>query len=146
LSTFDESIAAGFAKAGNGKSMDDFEIIPMINIAVSDDVEGCRNFFRPVIALYVGGMGARNKNFYNALVTRLGWADAAIEIQNLYLDGKKKEATAAVPDDLVDAICLVGPKERIADRVAAWKESKASCLMLTGANREALEVMAELCL
>jgi F420-dependent oxidoreductase-like protein len=146
LATFDEALQAGFEKAGNGKSIDDFSIIPMVNIAVGDDVARCRDLFRPVIALYVGGMGARNKNFYNALVSRLGWADAARKIQDLYLDGKKKEATAAVPDDLVDAVCLVGPKERIADRVAVWKQSKAACLMLAGANRQALEIMADLCL
>ncbi len=146
LSTFDEDLNAGFEKAGNGKSFDDFDIYPMVNIAVNDDIARCRDFFRPAIALYVGGMGARDKNFYNNLVARLGWEAAAKEIQDLYLDGKKKEATAAVPDDLIDAVTLIGPKERIAERVAAWSESKATCLLLTGANKESLEVMAEICL
>jgi F420-dependent oxidoreductase-like protein len=146
LSTFNDSIAAGFEKAQGAKSYDDFAIYPMVNVAVNDDIAVCRDLFRPAIALYVGGMGAREKNFYNDLIGRLGWESAAKEIQDLYLDGKRKEAIAAVPDDLVDALTLIGPKERIADRVAAWKQSKATCLLLTGANKEALEFMAELCL
>ena len=75
------------------------------------------------MALYIGGMGARDKNFYNDLAKRLGYEEAAVKIQDLFLDGKKIEATAAVPDALVDAVHLVGPKERIRDRLQAWKEA-----------------------
>jgi F420-dependent oxidoreductase-like protein len=146
LSMFDEPLNKGFAKAGNGKGFDNFDIYPMVNVAVNDDVERCRDFFRPAIALYVGGMGARDKNFYNDLISRLGWEAAAKEIQDLYLDGKRKEATAAVPDDLIDAVTLIGSKERIAERVQAWRDSRATCLLLTGVNNESLEVMAEICL
>lgn len=115
-------------------------------VGIGEGLEGHRDAARPGIALYVGGMGARTKNFYNQLVARMGWEDAAREIQDLYLDGKKKAATAAVPDDLVDAITLVGPKERVAERVAAWKESAAAGLILSGPRAEDLRTMAELCL
>jgi F420-dependent oxidoreductase-like protein len=143
LSTFDAALASGFAKAG--KAQGRFEIAPMVNVMIDADVQRCRDAFRPGIALYVGGMGARSKNFYNDLVARQGWPDAARKIQDLYLDGKKKEATAAVPDDLIDAICLIGPREAIRDRLAEWKESKATMLVLSGPGREAITTMAELC-
>jgi F420-dependent oxidoreductase-like protein len=144
LGTFDDAIQAGFDKAG--KSGEGFEIMPMVTAVLNDDVEGCREFFRPAIALYVGGMGARGKNFYNDFVSRQGWPDAAKAVQDLYLDGKKKEATAAVPNDLVDALCLIGPKESLRDQLAAWEDSKATTLILQGPNRETLDALAEICL
>jgi F420-dependent oxidoreductase-like protein len=144
LATFDDAIRAGFEKGG--KSGEGFEVMPMINAVLSDDVEGCREFFRPAIALYVGGMGARGKNFYNDFISRQGWPDAAKAVQDFYLDGKKKEATAAVPDDLVDALCLIGPKEKLRDQLAAWDDSKATMLILQGPNRPTLDALAEICL
>jgi alkanesulfonate monooxygenase SsuD/methylene tetrahydromethanopterin reductase-like flavin-dependent oxidoreductase (luciferase family) len=97
-----------------------------------------------MVALYVGGMGARGRNFYNDLACRYGFEAAAKEIQDLYLDGKKKEATAAVPFELVDEVALIGPKERIRDKLDAWRESGITTLIVGAAQREALEVMAEL--
>ncbi len=91
-------------------------------------------------------MGAKGKNFYNALARRYGWEDAAEEIQQLYLAGHPREATAAVPDELVDAVSLVGPKERIADRLAAWRETPVTTLIVGSPQPEALQVMAELLL
>jgi F420-dependent oxidoreductase-like protein len=146
LATFDDAIARGFAKSDDEARKQRFEITPMVNVHIGEDLQACRDRMKPGIALYVGGMGARTKNFYNQLVARMGWEDAAREIQDLYLDGKKKAATAAVPDDLVDAITLVGPKERVAERVAAWKESAAAGLILSGPRAEDLRTMAELCL
>ena len=143
---FGASIDAGFAKAGNGKSLENFDIAPTVTVIVGDDVEMLRGFVKPMIALYVGGMGARGRNFYNALACRYGYEAAAAEIQDLYLDGKKKEATAAVPDSLVDEIALVGPKERIADRLDAWKASGVGTMIVGAQQPEALRVMAELCL
>jgi F420-dependent oxidoreductase-like protein len=145
LQSFKPALDKGFAKAGPGKKRDAFEIMPFVNAIVSDDVAKCRDSVRPFIALYVGGMGARNKNFYNDHVTRQGWPDAAKKIQDLYLGGQKGEAVAAVPDDLCDAVCLLGPKERIRDQLAAWKESPATTLILQGPNKKTLETMAELC-
>ena len=145
LSTFDDALARGFAKRSVGVPWESFEIMPMINVMIDDDLGKCRDTMRPAIALYAGGMGARGKNFYNDLVSRQGWPDAARKIQDLYLDGKKKEATAAVPDDLVDAITLVGPRERVRDKLAEWKQSKATMLLLAGPRRETITAMAELC-
>src|SRR5207253_10276037 len=94
-----------------------------VPVAISDDVQAARDFVKPQLALYVGGMGARGRNFYNALVARYGYEAEAKEIQELYLGGKKLEAIAAVPDALVDEVALVGPRQRIADRLDAWRES-----------------------
>ena len=93
----------GFKKAGNGKSLENFAIVASATMIIADDVEKARGAVKGGMALYIGGMGARNKNFYNDLAKRLGYEEAAVKIQDLFLDGKKKEAAAAVPDELVDA-------------------------------------------
>ena len=90
----------------------------MVSVIISDDLEKARMPVKGHLALYIGGMGARDKNFYNDLAKRLGYEEAAVKIQNLFLDGKKMEAMAAVPDELVDAVHLVGSKERIRERLA----------------------------
>jgi F420-dependent oxidoreductase-like protein len=143
LDTFTERIEKGLALAGNGKTIQDLDIMPTIVAIVNDDLELCRNMLKPQLALYIGGMGARGKNFYNDHITRQGWPDAAKKIQDLYLDGKKKDATAEVPDDLVDSVALLGPKERIKDRLDEWKSTRASTLLL-GGDPAALETIAEL--
>ncbi|MDX1650235.1 MAG: LLM class flavin-dependent oxidoreductase, partial [Myxococcota bacterium] len=130
-------------KAGGGKSLEDFRIAPFVTCVMGDDVETCRMPVKGMLALYIGGMGARSKNFYNDYATRLGWEDAAKQIQDLYLDGKKMEATAAVPDELVDRIALVGPRERIVERLQAWKASPVTDMLIGGGQPEALEVLAE---
>ena len=111
---------------------------------VGDDPEQLAGFIRPMIALYVGGMGARGKNFYNDLACRYGFDGPAKEIQDLYLDGKKQEAAAAVPFEMIDEVALLGPKERIADRLGAWREAGVTTMILGAQQPEALEVMAEL--
>lgn len=146
LEAFTPMLDKGFSKAGPGKKRDGFEIMPFVNAIVHDDVAKCRDIVRPQIALYVGGMGARDKNFYNDHVSRQGWPDAAKKIQDLYLGGQKNDAVAAVPDDLCDAVCLLGPKERIRDQLGAWKTSPATTLILQGPNRKTMETLAELCL
>jgi F420-dependent oxidoreductase-like protein len=125
---------------------DGFEIAATANVLVGDDVQALRDSLKPSLALYVGGMGAKGKNFYNALVTRYGWEADAARIQELYLGGRQREAIEAVPDDLVDAVALVGPKARIADRLAAWKETPVTTLIVGSPQPEALQVMAELLL
>jgi F420-dependent oxidoreductase-like protein len=142
--TFKPAVDAGFAKAGGGKSLDTFDIAPTVTVIVGDDPEQLAGFVRPMVALYVGGMGARGKNFYNDLACRYGFEAAAKEIQDLYLDGKKKEAAAAVPFEMIDEVALIGPKERIRDRLDAWRESGVTTLILGAAQPEALELMAEL--
>ena len=99
-----------------------------------------------MLALYIGGMGARGKNFYNDYAKRLGYEEAAAKIQDLFLDGKKAEAMAAVPDDLIDEVALVGPRERIAERVDVWKASPVNSMLIGAGQPDALRVLAELVL
>ena len=123
-----------------------FDIAPTAPVILIDDVEAGRDFLKPYYALYIGGMGARGKNFYNDLACRYGYEEAAGEIQDLYLDGKKRDAAAAVPDAFVDEVALVGPKERLAERLDAWRESGATSLLVSTQQPEALRVLAEIAL
>jgi F420-dependent oxidoreductase-like protein len=143
---YGDQIREGFAKAGNGKSLDTFDIAPMVTVVIDDDLDVARNQIRPMLALYIGGMGAKGKNFYNDLAVRYGFEAAAAEIQDLYLAGKKGEAMMAVPDDLVDAVALVGPKARIRERLELWKASPITTLNVTVFNIDDLRTMAELVL
>lgn len=139
-----EPLEAGFKKAGGGKSYADFDVSVGVTVLLGDDVERLRDAIKPGLALYIGGMGARGKNFYNDLACRYGFEDAAKKIQDLYLDGKKSDATAAVPDALADEVSLVGSKERIRDRLARWKEAKEVGTLKLATNQvEALRVVAE---
>lgn len=135
----------GMAKSGS--SLAGYDIAPYTKIRLGDDLQACRDAVKPELALYIGGMGARGKNFYNDYCRRLGYPDAAVRIQDAYLDGRKGEAAAAVPDKLVDEIALVGPADRIRGRLEAWKavarEGKLGTLVLTGADAAALRVVAE---
>ena len=118
-----ESIGHGFEKAGNGKSLKDFDVAPFVTVAMNDDLDTAYDALRPWLALYIGGMGAKNKNFYHDYATRLGYGDAADQIQELYLSGKKPEAEALVPNELLDEVSLIGPRERIIERLGPWKEA-----------------------
>ncbi|MFL5958773.1 MAG: LLM class F420-dependent oxidoreductase [Gaiellaceae bacterium] len=138
---FDAAFGPSLAAAPPG-----FEIAATASVLVGDDVPMLRDALRPHVALYVGGMGAKGRNFYNALVGRYGWEQEAERIQELYLGGKQREAIAAVPDELVDAVSLVGPKERIAERLEAWRETPVTTLVLGTTQPEALRTLAELVL
>jgi F420-dependent oxidoreductase-like protein len=137
----------GFAKAGGGKSLADFAVLPGVSVIVTDEPEKARMAVKGGMALYIGGMGARDKNFYNDLTKRLGYEEAAVRIQDLFLAGKKAEAAAAVPDALLDAVHLVGPRDRIRDRLAAWKEAGRKgwihTMNVSASQPEALELLAE---
>ncbi len=137
----------GFAKAGGGKGLKDFDVCPMVSVIISDDREKARMPIKGQLALYIGGMGARDKNFYNDYAKRLGYEEAAVEIQNLFLDGKKMEAMMAVPDELVDEVHMVGTADEIRDRLSVWREAGKSRhvdTMLIGAGQpEALELVAK---
>jgi F420-dependent oxidoreductase-like protein len=123
-----------------------FEIAPTAQLLVGDDVAALRDELRPLFALYVGGMGAREQNFYNRLVRAYGWEREAAEIQELYLAGRRRDAAAAVPDGLIDTVALVGPPERIRDRLPAYAEAGVTTLICATTQVEALRVMAELLL
>ena len=125
---------------------DGFEIMYPMKLHITDDLEAGRLEVKKNLALYVGGMGARDRNFHNELVVRLGYGEAAARIQDLYLDGKKAEAVAAVPDELVDDIALVGPKDRIKQRLAAWEDSAVTSLLVWPQTDGDLETYAELIL
>jgi len=114
--------------AKSGRSLDGFDIVPNVNVYITDDIETARNAMRPLIALYVGGMGSREKNFYNQLVQRYGFEDAAKEVQDLYLDGKKDEAAAALPDALIDKVTLCGSKDFVRERLAVYRDAGVGTL------------------
>ena len=143
MGVYRSGLEAGFKKAGGGKSLKTFDVAPSVTVVQGDDVKACLGRVKPVLALYVGGMGARGKNFYNDLARRYGFEAAAKQIQDLYLDGKKNEAIAAVPDELADEVTLCGPKERIRDRLAEWKESGITTMILALQQPEALRTVAE---
>ena len=138
------SIQKGLDKGG--KTMMDFDVAPFVTVVIGDDVDHCRMPIKGSMALYIGGMGARESNFYNDYAKALGYEEAAAKIQDLFLAGKKDEAMAAVPDELVDACHLVGPAGRIKERLQVWKEAgnsgKISSMLLGAGQIEALELVA----
>ena len=144
---FDDALSQGFAASAGRNSLQTFEIAPFVHIHVGDDLEACRRPVKEQLALYVGGMGARDKNFYTDYVKRLGHAEAAEAIQDAFLAGRRADAVAAVPDSLVDEVALVGPPPRIAERLGVWKEAAAKgwvdSLLLGGADAAALRLVAE---
>src|ERR1700728_1842674 len=114
-----------------GRSLDNFDIAPTVNVFVTDDLEGARNAMRPFIALYVGGMGSRKQNFYNNLVQRYGFEAEAKTIQDLYLEGKREEAMAAIPEKLIDMVSLCGPKDFVRERLQVFREAGVGTLGVT---------------
>ena len=144
---FEGPLQEGFAKAGGPKSLESYDILPFVPVRLGDDVAQCRIPVKQQLALYIGGMGARDKNFYNAYAKRLGFEEAALKIQDLFLAGKRAEAAEAVPDELVDGVALVGPAARIRKRLEVWKDAAAirpvDTLLASGATPEALRVLAE---
>jgi F420-dependent oxidoreductase-like protein len=142
-----DPIVEGRARAGKSRDLADFDNAPYVRVSMGDDLQKCRDALRPGLALYIGGMGARSANFYNDLARRIGYEAEAAEIQDLFLAGKRQEAAAAVPDALIDETSLVGPPERIRDRLQAWREIAAKnwvgSLLLTGADAMAMRVIAE---
>jgi F420-dependent oxidoreductase-like protein len=133
----------GFRRAGNGKGFADFAVHASVHVEVDNDVKGALDRLKPEVALYVGGMGHKTKNFHNDIMVRRGFGDAAQRIQELYLAKRKDEAIAAVPDEWVDLKSLVGPAARIRQRYRAWEDSGADSLSVRSRQPEAIEVMAQ---
>jgi F420-dependent oxidoreductase-like protein len=122
-------IAAG--RAAVGAALPGFDVVPTVPVVLGDDVSACADLVRPHAALYVGGMGSREQNFYNALAVRMGYADAAREMQDLYLERRHREAAAAVPLDFIDGTSLLGPLDRVADRLRAYADAGVTTLSVT---------------
>jgi alkanesulfonate monooxygenase SsuD/methylene tetrahydromethanopterin reductase-like flavin-dependent oxidoreductase (luciferase family) len=104
-------------------------VVPTI---VGDDIAGCADLLRPMYALYIGGMGARDANFHFDVFSRLGYDDACHKIQDAYLDGRKADAIAAVPTALIEDVCLIGPKEKVLDDLEAWRETVITTMLVSG--------------
>ena len=135
---------AGFAKAGGGKSFDDFDVAPTVAVIVGDDLDTLRMPLKFQLALYIGGMGARNKNFYKEYVEKVGFEAECAKIQDLYLSGDRGGAMAAVTDEMIDCFYLIGPRERIRDRFQAWKEAPIGTMVVGTAQIEGVRLLAEL--
>jgi len=129
VSQFRSLLQEGAARSG--RSLDGFDIAPTVNAYISDDRDLARNLMRPVLALYIGGMGSREQNFYNNLVQRYGFEAAAKEVQDLYLEGKKAEAGDAIPGELIDLVSLCGPADAVRERLAAFRDAGVGTLMIT---------------
>jgi F420-dependent oxidoreductase-like protein len=143
---FREWLDAGVRASSRGPaSARDFDVMPMVPVVVGDDVDACRAAVKPRIALYVGGMGARGRNFYNDIARRYGYEEAAARIQDLFLNGRKDEAAAAVPDALVDEVALCGPRARVREQLTEWNGSGVTTMMVAG-DTAAVRTMAELVL
>jgi F420-dependent oxidoreductase-like protein len=130
VAEFRPLLEEGFARAGGSAGFDSFEIAPMVNVMISDDLDAARDAMRHYVALYVGGMGSRDKNFYNALVQRYGFEDAAARVQDLYLEGKRDEAAAALPAELIDTVTLAGPADRVRERLAVFRDAGVGTLLV----------------
>jgi F420-dependent oxidoreductase-like protein len=150
VAEFRPLLEEGFARAGDGKSLTGFDIAPTVSVNVRDDRDAARDAMRPYLALYVGGMGSREQNFYNRLAQRYGFEDAAREVQDLYLEGRKDEAAAALPAELIDAVSLCGPADVVRERLAVFRDAGVGTLIVSPMawsfedRREQLRLVAEL--
>ena len=140
-----DALAEGFARPNARRRPEEFEVACMVPVLMNDDVEAAADAYRPVLALYIGGMGAREVNFHNDVFARMGYEGEAKLIQDLYLDGKKAEAAAAVPTQLVEDVALVGPREKIRDELEMWRESNVTTMLVSG-GVDQLRTIAELVL
>ncbi|MFI5283868.1 MAG: LLM class F420-dependent oxidoreductase [Candidatus Dormibacterales bacterium] len=133
-----------------GRTLAEFRICPTVNVMIHDDLEVARNAMRPMLALYVGGMGSREQNFYNRLVASYGFEREALEVQELYLSGRKSEAMLALPDAMIDAVCIAGPRDRARERIKAFRDAGVETLIVSpmafdlAERTEQLRLIAEL--
>jgi F420-dependent oxidoreductase-like protein len=143
MKTFESSLAEGFARPGARHTAEDFEVLAFAPTVLADDVEAAADAFRPMLALYIGGMGAKDMNFHFDVFARMGYEDVARKVQDHYLAGRKDDAAAAVPTSMVEDIALIGPVEKIRDDLEAWRESMATSLLVSG-DVATLRILAEL--
>jgi F420-dependent oxidoreductase-like protein len=136
-----DALAEGFARPGARHTAESFEVACLVPILIADDVETAADMYRPILALYIGGMGAREVNFHNNVFARMGYEGEAKLIQDLYLDGKKGEAAAAVPTRLVEDVALVGPRDKIRDDLAMWRESAVTTMLVSGSRSQMRDIV-----
>jgi F420-dependent oxidoreductase-like protein len=129
---FEDALNDGFSREGARRSKEDFEVAATVPLIVTDDVEAAADMLRPFYALYFGGMGAKGKNFHANVAIRMGYEEMVDKVADLYLDGKRDEAGAAIPTELIDKLSLIGPKEKIRDDLDAWRESLVTTLLIQG--------------
>ncbi len=141
---FDQHLSSGRARRAAPLKEKRLDIAPTVGVSMGEDLNACWESQKATLALYIGGMGARGRNFYFDLACRYGYAREAETIQQLFLSGKKSEATAAVPNELVDEVCLCGPRSRIAERLTVWKEAGVTTLLCATNDRATLAVMADI--
>ena len=137
--TWGEHLEAGFAKGG--RSREDLEISPSVQVAIDGDLDAARGLVKAGLLLYLGGMGSKKTNFYADLTRRFGFAEVADEVQSLYLDGKREEAYAAIPDELVDATSLVGNEDEVSERIAKLADAGVDRLICSPVHMDAGERM-----
>jgi F420-dependent oxidoreductase-like protein len=137
------ALAEGFARPQARRQIDDFEIAAMVPVIVHPDVEQAADLLRPMLALYIGGMGAKGANFHFDVFARMGYEDVCVKIQRLYLDGDRNEAIAAVPTGLVEDVALIGPAAKIRDELPAWRQTVITTMLLSGPP-ELLRTVADL--
>jgi len=140
------ALEEGWSRPGARRTKEEFEILAFAAVVMDDDVERATDALKPMIALYVGGMGAREVNFHFDVFCRLGYEAEANKIQDLYLDGNTTDAIATVPREMVEEIALIGPRDKIRDDLAAWEQSMATTLLISGGSVETMRAMAELVL
>lgn len=144
-SGYRQALAEGFARDGARRSLDDFEIPVPVEVDIDNDVNAAADRLRPMLALYIGGMGAKGANFHKAVFDRMGYEEIGDHIQDLYLQGRKEEAMAAIPLEMVEKVALIGPKEKIAEEIDTWKNSLITTMVISG-SQDTLRTMAELVL
>ncbi|HEX4755308.1 MAG TPA: LLM class F420-dependent oxidoreductase [Candidatus Dormibacteraeota bacterium] len=137
------ALAEGFSRPGARHDPADFEVAAMISVVVDDDIERACDRLRPGLALYIGGMGSRDTNFHFNVIARLGFEEACVEVQRLYLDGRRKDAAAAVPTALVERLNLVGPPSKIREEIAQWERSPVTTLLVR-ADPQSLKLVPDL--
>jgi F420-dependent oxidoreductase-like protein len=140
---YQPALAEGFARPGARRRPEEFEILATCPVVIHPDVDQAADLLRPMLALYMGGMGAKEANFHHEVFVRMGYGDVARQVQDLYLDGKKDQAAALVPTSLVEQVALIGPKEKIRDDLEAWRASPVTTLLVSG-GVDTLRTMAEL--
>ena len=143
---FGPRLDEGFARSGDPDKAARFDVAPSVAAVVTDDLDAGWATVKPQLALYIGGMGAKGKNFYHDLACRYGYQQAADTIQDSYLAGDKAAAIAAVPDELVDELSLIGPRGRIAERLEMWESAGVGTLLVSSFDPTTLRTLAELVL